>query len=229
MAKTVNLAEIAPGYESGAKEFIVEDKQKGKVEVMTRDKLENMSVENIGTVTPKPFQGNIVDGADDVAEHYLQKEFPYMLKFFREHGIDQPMITYDFDVPGEHWLKVDFPLPEKSILSDGSSYRFPYSKESFLFILNSYPDSPPIGFHIPKGSRNINVMEKIFGTHLFDHAILENDHVESELKKSWHWICFHYNENSWDFNRNDIKEGDSLTYFFYYIYYKLLGVEGVSR
>ncbi|QOR61222.1 hypothetical protein ACM66Z_07115 [Sulfurovum sp. ST-21] len=229
MAKTVNLAEVVPGYESGVKEFIVEDKQKGKVEVMTRENLERMAPENIGTVTPKPFQGNIIDGADDIAEYYLHKEFPYLLQFFRELGIDQPMITYDFETPGEHWVKMDFPLPEKTTLEDGSTYRFPYDKESFLFILNNYPDSPPIGFHIPKGSQNIGAMEKIFGTHLYDHAILESDHVESSLKNNWHWICFHYNDNSWNFNRNNIKEGDTLAYYCYYIYYKLLGVEGVSQ
>ena len=35
MAKTVDLSKYAPGYESGAREFIVEDKKKGKIEVFS--------------------------------------------------------------------------------------------------------------------------------------------------------------------------------------------------
>jgi len=228
MAKTVNLAEIVPGYESGAKEFIVENKREGKVEVLTRENLENMPIGDIGTATPKPFQGNMVDGADDIVEYYLHKEFPYMLQFFQKYGISQPMITFDTDTPGEYWLKVDFPLPKQVILNDGTKYSFPYDKESFLFVLNSYPDGPPIGFHVPKGSRNIEVLEKIFSTHMYSHAVLENSHVDSSLEKDWHWICFHYQDNSWKFNRNDIREGDSLSYFMLYIYHKLMGLEGVS-
>jgi hypothetical protein len=227
MAKTVNLAEFAPGYASGVQEFIVEDKQKGKVEIMSRENLENMLPENLGTVTPKPFQGNIVDGGDDVAEYFLQKEFPYLLKFFREHGIEQPMITYDLETAGEYWIKMDFPLPEKATLPNGELYQFPYDKESFLFILNNYPDTPPIGFHVPKGSKNIDILETIF--HTYNEAVLEVDHVEKSLKENWHWICFHYNDNGWNFNRNNITEGDSLAYFCYYIYYKLLGIHGVSQ
>ncbi len=229
MAKTINLAEIAPGYKSGAPDFIVENKRTGKVQVISRKELEVMNPKNIGTVTPKPFQGNIIDGSGEIAEKYIQKEFPQMLKFFQNHNIRDPKVTYDFDTAGEHWLKVDFPLPEKVLVKNGGEYKYPYDKESFLFVLNNYPDTPPIGFHVPKDSLNINVLEKIFGTHLYPNAILEADHVESSLKRDWHWICFHYQDNNWNFKRDDVKEGDSLGHFFNYIYYKLAGIQGVSN
>ena len=229
MAKTVNLAEVVPGYNTGATEFIVEDKSQGTVEVLTRDDLSGMLPEHIGSVTPKPFQGSIVDGGDDIAEYFLSKEFPYMMQFFHKHGVSQPQITYEFETVGEYWLKVDFPLPKQVTLDDGSVYTYPHDRESILFVLNSYPDTPPIGFHIPKESRNIEAMEKIFKTHLYESAILENNHVSESLKKDWYWICFHYQDNSWNFNRNDIREGDSLSYYMQYIYYKLAGLEGVSH
>jgi len=229
MAKTVNLAEVVPGYNSGATEFIVEDKAQGKVEVMSREDLSSMTPENIGTVVPKPFQGSIVDGADEIVEHFLHKEFPYMMQFFQAHGLPNPQITYEFETAGEYWLKVDFPLPQQVTLDNGEVYTYPYDRESFLFVLNSYPAGPPIGFHVPKESRNIKVMEKIFKTHMYDSAVLENSHVSDSLEENWHWICFHHDNHSWQFNRNNIREGDSLSYFFYYIYYKLAGLEGVSH
>ncbi len=228
MAKTINLAEVAPGYKSGAPDFIVENKRTGKVQVISRKQLEVMNPNNIGSVTPKPFQGNIIDGSGDIAEIYLQKEFSQMLQFFQKHNIGKPKITYDFDTRGEYWLKVDFPLPQKVSMEDGSEYTYPYDKESFLFVLNNYPDTPPIGFHVPKDSLNIKMLEKIFGTHMYPTAILENEHVESNLERDWHWICFHYQDNDWNFKRNEIKAGDNLSYFFNYIYYKLSGIEGVS-
>ena len=228
MAKTINLAEVAPGYKSGAKDFVVENRRTGKVQVISRKVLETRDPRELGIVTPKPFQGNIVDGSGDIAELYLKKEFPQMLQFFQNHNIREPQLIYDFGTVGEYWLKVDFPLPEKVTTEDGNEYGYPYDKESFLFVLNNYPDTPPIGFHVAKDSRNIKVLEKIFGTHLYDNAVLENDHVDSNLERDWHWICFHYQDQQWNFNRNDIKEGDSLSYFFNYIYYKLSGVEGIS-
>jgi hypothetical protein len=228
MAKTINLAEVAPGYKSGAEDFIVENRRTGNVQVISRKELEARDPNDLDSIIPKPFQGNIVDGSGDITEVYLQKEFPQMLQFFQNHNIDKPKLIYDFETPGEYWLKVDFPLPKQVVLGDGNEYTYPYEKESVLFVLNNYPDTPPIGFHIPKNSPNIQVLEKIFGTHMYDNAVLENDHVESNLEKDWHWICFHYQDNIWNFNRRDIKEGDSLSYFFHYIFYKLSGIEGLS-
>jgi len=225
--KTVNLAEF-PGYESGVQEYIVEDRKTGEVKVMQKEDLNHLLPERVGTVIPRPFQGDIHDGMD-VAEHYLKKEFGLMKKFFFERSITAPKVTYDFSNPKERWLKVDFPLPKTARRQDGSIYRYPYNKEAIVFVLNNYPDSPPIGFFVTKRSRNIDVFKEIFQTHLYDEAVLEADHVRSALQKNWYWICFHYQDNRWRFNRNDLREGDSLTYFMYYIYYKMKGVMGVSH
>ena len=228
MSKTINLANIVPGYKSGAEEYIMENKNTSKIQVISRQDLEKIPLEPANIIIPKPFQGNIIDGYNDVAEHYLQREFPQMLAFFQNHNIPQPEITYDFDIPGESWFKVDFPIPDKILMEDGELYHYPNEKESFLFILNHYPDTPPIGFHVAKNSKNIDVLEKIFGTHMYDNAILEQDHVQTNLEQNWHWICFHYQDNEWNYNRQDIKEGDNLSYFFNYIYYRMSGVEGIS-
>jgi hypothetical protein len=225
--KTIDLSEI-PGYESGAREFIVEDRKTNDVKVISRDGLTKLKPEQVGTVIPRPFQTDIVDGAD-IAEIYLHKEFGLMKKFFQERGILKPKVTYDFTDPKERWFKVDFPLPKTARRKNGTLYRYPYDKEAIVFVLNNYPDNPPIGFFVPKMSRNIEVFQEIFQTHLFNEALLEAEHVRSALQKDWYWICFHYKDNRWRFNRNDLKEGDSLTYFMYYIYYKMKGVPGVSN
>ena len=228
MAKTINLAQTVPGYKSGAKEFIVKNRDTGKVKVLTREQLRLRNPGSNDSVIPKPFQGKIIDGGGEIAEVYLQKEFPLMLQFFKEHGIEDPEATYDFDKTGEYWLTVDFPLPEYARMPDGTQYRFPSRSEPFLFILNSYPDTPPIGFHVSKDSPNIQALETIFATHIYHRALLENEHVGDSLENGWHWICFHYQDQSWQFNRNDIEEGDNLSYFMHYIYHKICGVEGVS-
>jgi len=224
-AKTVRLKEKIPALES-ANEFIVEDTS-GKVEVVTRNEVMQYDPDRIASATPKPFQRDIIDGAN-VAERYLEREFPYMYKFFKERGIDDPAITYDFSTPNEKWLKVDFPLPRYHKDKQGNIHRFAHDKEAFVFVLNRYPDAPPIGFFVTKESAHTELFDRIFETHKYGRAILEEEHVSEELEKHWDWICFHYNDNQWNYSRSDVTQGDSLTYFFYYIYYRLVGVKGVS-
>ena len=233
MPKTIELDKVVPGYEKGAKKFIVEDTVNNKVEILTRSDLEKKPEHVIKQADIMPFQSDIVDGASrSVAETYLQKEFPLLLKFFKKKGIQSPKITYDFDTTDEYWLQVDFPLPRTIQLDkDGKTitHRYKYPIEKMTFILNGYPDFPPVGFFVLKSSPNIEVFETVFQTHLFDKALLEKDHVAEAMNRDWHWICFHYKDNTWKFDRQHIQNGDSLAQFFNTIYWKIAGLEGVSR
>lgn len=223
--KTVSLEEVVPAINS-ASEFIVEDKA-GNIEVITRDQIRQKDPDQIVSATPKPFQREIIDGAN-TTEEYLSKEFPLMLKFFKERGISNPKVTYDVTKAGEKWLRVDFPLPKQCIMENGHIYTPAYDKEAIIFVLNHYPDMPPIGFFVTKQSKNIAFFNQVFESHKYDEAILEEDSVSKALKNDWYWICFHYSGNQWKFNRNNIMEGDSLTYFMYYLYYRMKGIKGVS-
>lgn len=137
-------------------------------------------------------------------ETHLQKEFPYMLKFFRERGVQNPMIRYDFDAPQRRWLTLDFPLP------DGKE--FCTKTEKMLFLLDSYPDFPPCGFYISKKSPNRELFRQIFT--LTCHAtIIDNE--------EWCLVNLFFSNNQWDFDKEDIRKGHSFTYYLYIIYFKI--------
>ncbi len=224
--KTVKLSEVVP---KNTTKVIVEDTKNDKVEVVNKKDLEKKKI-NPQNSRIVPFQQDLIDGAS-VAERYLQKEFPLMLNFFKDRGVD-PTINYEFDTPGEYWMQLDFPLPKYAFYEkDGKivKYKFPNSIEPIVIVLNGYPDIPPIGFFIEKESPNKKVFQEVFKDHLFDKPFFSNKNVKEFFKDNWHWICFHYENFEWNFNRFDITKGDTLTSYLYAMFYKLTKLEGISH
>ncbi len=230
MGNTVDRSRIELGLRAKvpalhkAKEFIVHDAS-GAIQVVKKEDLLHANPDHIVKAVPKPLQRDIIDGAN-VAERYLQAELPRIFEFLEMYGGGNPSVRYDMQDSRERWLQIEMPLPPFYVDEGGKKHRFSYDKEVMVFVLNDYPDMPPIGFYISKRSANLDLFKKIFKSHIYDKALLERPHVSDALQRDWEWICFHYQNQNWTF---DLEEGDNLANFIYYIYAKLCGLEGVSH
>ncbi len=226
MAKQVKLSEVV---KPNVKKVLVEDPKNNIVEIISKEDMSKKRIDPNG-VRIIPYQKELIDGAP-VAENYFTQEFPQMLQFFQDRGVE-PTVTYDFETPGEYWMQIDFPLPRVSYFEkDGKvkKYTFPNAVEPLVIVLNGYPELPPVGFFIEKNSPNIELFKEVFQNHLLDSAHFVSDRVKQFFERHWYWICFHYKDNKWNFDRYDIAKGDNLTSYLYAIFYKLAGVEGVSH
>ncbi len=226
MVKQVKLSEIV---KPNVAKVLVEDRKNNVVEIVSREDMNKKRVD-LNNTTVVPYQKDLIDGAP-IAEAYFVREFPLMQQFFQDRGID-PVVKYDFGTPGEYWMEIDFPLPSVGYFKkDGKviKHKYPNTTEPLIIVLNGYPDFPPVGFFIEKRSPNLEIFQEVFKNHLLDRAYFVDDKVVEFFKDNWYWICFHYQDNSWSYDRYDITNGDNLTSYLYAIYYKLVGIEGVSH
>ena len=132
-------------------------------------------------------------------ERSLTEEFPKMLQFFKERD-EKAVIHYDFDTPGQYWLMLDFPLPQR---------HFFHSKhEKMLFDLNDYPEHACSGFYVLEESMSLDIFDKIF--------MKEADAFGKNGK--WYWVPFVVMPP----DKDTSQTRESFAYFLYALYYKLL-------
>lgn len=215
--------------------------ENGNVEVIPKGELAKYNPNEVRRIIPKPPSNDIVDGSSSsVAMRYLEKEFLQMADFFNSRGVKNPNLDLDLDEPGEWNITVDFPIPLKIKKPDGSYFYRDKSRptERFLFLINGYPNLPPVGFHVTKDAPDdiSEALKVVFDSHIFTRVAISgvSDNARDLLKQKWEWICFHYKDNSWKFNpsqwdtSNKLIPESSLIGYFYYVYYRMMGEFSVS-
>ena len=241
MAKSIDLMGDYIQNDDEIIDVIVETTE-GKAEEIKKSEIVNYKPENIKKIIPMPMTQDIIDGSSTVATKYLQKEFPYMAEFFKSRGVTNPDLQLDLSLNNEWYITVNFPIPKRIKLKDGTYYqRDPnIPVEKFLFLINDYPNMPPVGFHVSKNAHKnmISALENAFGAHRFDKVMISgvDEKAIDEVAQKFSWICFHYGKDKWKFDRSfwentsDKKtvSKSSLTGYFYYIFYKMTGAFDVS-
>ena len=242
MAETISLSDYVDSKSEEIFDAVIVETKDGNVSEVAKSELVKYDPQNVNKIIPKPPTRDIIDGSSVVAKKYLQKEFALMNDFFTSRGVETPKISLDLDTKNEWSIVVDFPIPKKLQKADGTFYyrEANMPTERFLFLINDYPNMPPVGFHVthdaPKEMRD--ALKFIFGTHVYDKVLIGgvDEKTKDFLAKDWTWICFHYGEGKWNFDRNFWKDmqsqklvsKSSLTGYFYYIYYRMIGAFNVS-
>lgn len=118
----------------------------------------------------------------------------------------KPSLQFD-DNEGKWVFIENFPLPE--------SFE-PNDRINVLIVTVDYPDRPPGGIHLPATSSyrtQVSRIRQALGGHIMSHDDLPpsyRQYVEELDDSKWTWVCYHYKNWSWDYNFNNITEGDCL-------------------
>lgn len=99
------------------------------------------------------------------------------------------------------WIK-NFPLPKRRIFGS-----HPYINMAVDII--GYPHHPPAGVHLPREDQNTPKVRDALGGHILDYDAVPYKEV-AEFDQRWVWVCYHYDDWSWDFNPRDLSDGDSI-------------------
>ena len=165
----------------------------------------------------KSIQVNHLDAQDlGVKESLLKKDLILIKKYFLNEfsGVKSRGIRVGGGDKGIDWvLFKKFPLPDNFTDKKGTVYEYKPDYEDILFVLSEYPKIPPFGVHIRSDSPNKRLIKKALG-HTFNGIPYSGERYEkisNDLsEKGWSWICFHYANDTWNFNTSDIKKGDNL-------------------
>ena len=231
MAKTYNLNDYLYNQDEIESAVIIET-EVGEIEQVLITDLDKYDPQKIKKIIPKPYSKDIIDGSSIIAQKYIKKEFPFIAEFFKSRNVKNPVLCLNFDTPNEWFLTIEFPIPSKIKKKDGTFYKRPVDQptEKLLFLINDYPNLPPVGFHVTNDapSEMIKTLGCIFGNHKYDKVMIGgvNEDVKTKLSKHWSWICFHYGSGKWKYNRNfwDNTQNKksiskySLTGYLYYIH-----------
>lgn len=140
-----------------------------------------------------------------LAKQFFAKEAPYIKKLFSRSGSTKGgatswLVEFDADVP---FMEIfNFPLPDGYL---------PKDHEDITISLANYPDSPPNGIYIHGDSKtNIRKINEAIGKHVHDKTYYAQDNFEKFEKKGWKWVCFHMDNNSWNYNFETPIKGDCL-------------------
>lgn len=150
-----------------------------------------------------------------IKESFLKKDLILIKKYFLNEfsGVKSRGIRVGGDKGIDWVLFKKFPLPDTFTDKKGKVYKYKPDYEDILFVLSEYPKIPPFGVHIRSKSPNKNLIKKALG-HTFNSIPYSGERYEKisdDLsEKGWSWICFHYANDTWNFNTNNIRKGDNL-------------------
>ena len=173
-------------------------------------------------------QCNIIKAS--VKTDYLKNEYSLMKDFFEsfEDNFDPQLNEHgeSLDDPDYLYFK-NFPLPDN--YKDRYGKIRPWPKDGFelIIIINDYPNHGPYGLHLRTTDRCYEDLKECLDGHILSEPYdSEYRNIVSQLtKKGWSWICYHYENDRWDFNRQDIKAGDCLTKYIYSVWCDLHGCQ----
>jgi len=191
----------------------------GEYKILSPDKAKNYPTDVVRTIDKN--QSDIEQGASysdfNTRKKYLDMELPHINNFLTRFRFNDSSIktVIEWDDTNYNWIRIDnFPLPD--------DYNPDYEKISI--VTADYPNFGPVGIYVPDTSRNkARIIEKM-GGHLFSREDYNRfSHIPLFDLPGWTWVCYHYKDFRWNFNRNNVMQGDNLTKFIKAVHANLSG------
>jgi len=140
----------------------------------------------------------------------LIEDLGYVREFLNDFS-QEPKREIVLDKNLDWVILKNFPLPD-SFQNGFRKVQFAPDYEDILLVTTQYPNCGPWGIHIKKDSPNdVAIAQALGGGHVYGGVMggRTSDYA-SVVDKDWKWVCFHTDNQSWNFNYNNLRAGDCL-------------------
>lgn len=118
----------------------------------------------------------------------------------------------------------NFPLPDGFVDEYGQLHRYQPDYENIVVVIPDYPEVGPRGVHVKKDSAwNLNVIKQALKGHIYQDVVGGRHDLSGLRERGWQWICFHYTNDEWKFNTQNIVAGDCLAKYVESLFIALSG------